>query len=245
MERKLFKLLGFNIDIFNMEESINWAKHLIDSNKSSHIITINPEIIQASKKNPDLAKILHEAELVIPDGIGVEVGLKINGIKAKRIAGIEFAKNLLKETASNGISVGFLGAKPHVLQKACKNLKKEIPELNIVYTQDGYFDDKTTVIKDLKEKNPKLLLVAIGAPKQEELIYELKSILPATVMIGVGGSFDVWAGEVKRAPEFWQKYGIEWLYRTLKQPERLRRIFPTLPIFFCNIIKEKYIKKED
>ena len=79
---------------------------------------------------------------------------------------------------------------------------------------------------------------------QEEFIYELKSILPSTLMIGIGGSFDVWAGEVQRAPEIWQKLGLEWLYRTIKQPERFKRIFPTLPLFVYNVIKEKFTKKE-
>ena len=105
------------------------------------------------------------------------------------------------------------------------------------------FNKELEVIDGIKNSSPKLLLVALGAPMQEEFIYELKSILPSTLMIGIGGSFDVWAGEVQRAPEIWQKLGLEWLYRTIKQPERFKRIFPTLPIFVYNVIKERLTKK--
>ena len=171
------------------------------------------------------------------------IGLKINGINTERITGIGFAHSLVKNAAKNNIPLALVGAKPNVIKLACENLKKEFADLNIVYSHDGYFTDKEKIIEDLKYSCPKILLVALGAPKQEELIYELKSILPSTLMIGIGGSFDVWAGTVKRAPKIWQKLGLEWLYRTIKQPERFRRIFPTLPIFVYNVIKERLIKK--
>lgn len=244
MERNTSTLLGFDIDTFTFGESLNYAKKLFDSSKSSHIVTINPEIIETANKQPEIAKILQEAELVIPDGIGIKIGLKIKGVNVQRIAGIEFAKKLLEEASKEGIPVAFTGAKHQVLEKACENLKTEMPNLNIVYTQDGYFQDKDRVFEELKQKSPKLLLVALGAPRQEEFIYELKSILPSTLMIGVGGSFDVWAGEVQRAPVIYQKMGLEWFYRTVKQPERFKRIFPTLPVFVYNVIKETFMKKE-
>lgn len=218
---------------------------MVDSAKSSHIVTINPEIIEYANKHEDFAKILNQAELVIPDGIGIKLGFKIKGIDVQRLTGIGFAHSLLKNAQKNNIPVALVGAKPHVIEKAYENLKKEMPELNIVYRHDGYFKDcKQEVIEGIKNSSPKLLLVALGAPMQEEFIYELKSILPSTLMIGIGGSFDVWAGEVQRAPEIWQKLGLEWLYRTVKQPERFKRIFPTLPIFVYNVIIEKITKKE-
>ena len=243
MERKKYKLLGYNIDLFNAEEAMKYTNQLIDSEKSSHIVTINPEIIEYANKHDDFAKIINEAELVLPDGIGIKIGLKINGINTERITGIGFAHSLVKNAAKNNIPLALVGAKPNVIKLACENLKKEFADLNIVYSHDGYFTDKEKIIEDLKYSCPKILLVALGAPKQEELIYELKSILPSTLMIGIGGSFDVWAGTVKRAPKIWQKLGLEWLYRTIKQPERFRRIFPTLPIFVYNVIKERLIKK--
>lgn len=243
MERKQYKLLGYNIDLFSMPEALDYANKLIDSAKSSHIVTINPEIIEYANKHEDFAKILNNAEMVLADGIGVKIGLKINGINTERITGIGFAKALIENAAKNNIPVALVGAKPHVIEKAQKNLKEELSDLNIVYSHDGYFKDNQEIFNGLKEACPKILLVALGAPKQEQFIYELKSILPSTLMIGIGGSFDVWAGEVQRAPQIWQNLGLEWLYRTIKQPERFKRIFPTLPLFVYNVVKEKLTKK--
>jgi len=243
MQNKRFKLLGYNIDVLNKQEALDYVNILVDSQASSQIVTINPEIIEYANKHPEFVNILRDAELILPDGIGIKIGLKINGINAERITGIGFAKNLIEMSAKNNMPVALVGAKPHVIEKVQENLKKEFPDLNIVYAHDGYFDNKTEIYEQIKQTSPKLIFVALGAPKQEEFIYELKSILPSTVMIGIGGSFDVWAGEVKRAPEIWQNLGLEWLYRTIKQPERFKRIFPTLPIFVYNVIKEKLTKK--
>lgn len=243
MERKTVNLLNFPIDTFNKDDAFNYAKTLLDSSKSSHIVTINPEIIETAKKNNHLERILKEAELVVPDGIGIKIGLLIKGQKVDRIAGVDFAKRLIEEASKSGIPTALVGAKQEVLEKTAENLLKENAGLNLVYTHNGYFENNSEIINELKEKSPKLLLVAMGAPKQEEFIYEAKNILPSTLMIGIGGSFDVWAGNVKRAPKIWQKLGLEWLYRCINQPERFKRIFPTLPLFICSIIKEQYLKK--
>ncbi len=236
MEIKKVKLLGFNIDTFDFESAINYAKDLIKTKKGGQIITINPEMIEAGLKNSDFAQILNNADLVIPDGVGVKIGLKIKGINAKRIAGIEFSHKLIEECAQNNISIGLIGAKPHIIQKTSENLKAEFENLNIVYQQDGYFQDTEKVLLELKEKSPQFVLVALGSPKQEEFTIRARKLLPESLMIGVGGSFDVWSGEVQRAPVIYQKLGLEWLYRTIKEPQRFKRIFPTLPRFILRVI---------
>ena len=240
MERKTVTLLGFNIDTFDFKSAIDYAKCLIKPENGEaiggQIITINPEMIEAGLKNSNFARILNNADLVIPDGIGIKIGLKIKGINIERIAGIEFSHKLIEECAKNDFSVGLIGAKPHIIQKTSENLKSEFEKLNIVYIQDGYFQDNKIILADLKEKSPQLLLVAMGSPKQEEFIKEARRILPQSVMIGVGGSFDVWSGEVERAPEIYQKLGIEWLYRTIKDPQRFKRIFPALPKFILRVL---------
>ena len=228
MERA--KLLGFDIDKYDFDSAVEYAK-----SKRGQVVTINPEMIDYASKNNSFAQIVHQAELVIPDGIGVQLGLKLVGNNIRRIAGIEFAKRMLVELT--GKPVALVGAKPHIIEKAVINLKNEIPEINIVYTQDGYFKDDERVLNEVIEAQPELLLVALGSPKQEEFIYKLKSKLPNTIMIGVGGSFDVWSGEVERAPEIYQKLGLEWLYRTIKEPKRFKRIFPTLPLFVLKVLK--------
>lgn len=236
MERNTVKLLGFSIDTFDFESAINYAKLLIEFKKGGQIITINPEMIEMGLKNSEFANILNNADLVIPDGVGVEIGLKIKGNNVERIAGIEFSYRLIEECAKSNFSVALIGAKPHIIEKTAQNLTAEIKKLNIVYTQDGYFEDKEKVLNELKEKAPRFVLVALGSPRQEEFIKEARELMPRAVMIGVGGSFDVWSGEVQRAPKIYQNLGIEWLYRTIKEPWRFKRIFPTLPRFLLRVL---------
>lgn len=234
MERKTVKLFGLNVDTFDFDNAVNYANTL-----SGQVVTINPEMIDNAVKNPEFAKIIQEAELVIPDGIGVEIGLKILGHKVRRIAGIEFARRMIDEFATSEKSIAFVGAKPEIIEKAVENIKSEVPNADIVYVQDGYFKDDDRVLAEIKEKQPKLLLIALGSPKQEEFIYKAKKLLPESLMIGVGGSFDVWSGVVQRAPEIYQKLGLEWFYRTVKEPKRFKRIFPTLPLFVIKVLKER------
>ena len=231
MER--VNLLGIDIDKYTFDEAIEYAK-----SKKGQVVTINPEMIDYAAKNAVFASIIKNAELVIPDGIGVQLGLKILGHNIKRIPGIEFAKRLIAEL--EGCPVALIGAKPNVIQKAVENLKNEYPNMNLVYVHDGYFEDTDKILDEVCAKEPELVLAALGSPKQEEFIYRLKKMLPDTLMIGVGGSFDVWSGEVERAPQIYQKLWLEWLYRTLKEPKRFKRIFPALPLFVLKVLKEKW-----
>lgn len=238
MDRDLVKILGFGVDTFTFDEAVEYAL-----SHSGQIITINPEMISEASKNPEFASIISSADLVVPDGIGVEIGLKLLGHKVRRIPGIELGKALIVKFSKENKSVAMVGAKPEVVDLAVANLKNEIPELNIVYSHDGYFQDDTKILSELEAANPDLILVALGSPKQEFFINKLKNKLPNSVMIGLGGSFDVWAGVVNRAPVVYQKLGLEWLYRTLKEPQRFKRIFPTLPLFILKVFRERVFGK--
>jgi len=233
MERSLVKIQNIDVDTFTFSEALDYAVR-------GQVVTINPEMITHASKDPEFAKILKEAELVIPDGIGVQLGLKILGHNVQRIAGVEFGRKILEKNAQTCNAVAFVGAKPEVIQKAAQNLKKEIQGMNIVYLHDGYFKDEDEIISELKNTGAKVVLTALGSPKQEFFNYKAKKIMPDTLFIGVGGSFDVWSGEVKRAPLIYQKLGLEWLYRTIKDPKRFKRIFPALPLFVLRVLKEKF-----
>lgn len=238
MERNLVKIQRLNVDTFTIDEAIKYANTI-----SGQVITINPEMIENASQNPDFAEIINSAELVIPDGIGVEIGLKILGYNVRRIAGIEFSHRMIEECAKNSQSVALVGAKPQIVEKAKKNLEKEISGLYITYAHDGYFSNDEEIINELKIRQPRLVLCALGSPKQEEFIIKAKQVLPNALFVGVGGSFDVWSGVVERAPEIYQKLGLEWLYRTVKEPKRFKRIFPTLPLFVLKVLREKFIPK--
>lgn len=237
MNRDLVKILSYEVDSFTFDEAVEYA-----SSNGGQIVTINPEMISTAQKQPDFSKVLHSAELVVPDGIGVELGLKILGHKVKRIPGVELGKALIVKFSELNKSVALVGAKPEVVSAAVENLKQEIPNLNIVYFHDGYFEDKTLIYDELVKASPDLILVALGSPKQEFFISEMKQKLPKSAMIGLGGSFDVWAGVVNRAPKVYQNLGLEWLYRTIKEPARVKRIFPTLPLFILKVFKERLFK---
>lgn len=238
MERNLVKIQRLNVDTFTIDEAIKYANTI-----SGQVITINPEMIENASQNPDFAEIINSAELVIPDGIGVEIGLKILGYNVRRIAGIEFSHRMIEECAKNSQSVALVGAKPQIVEKAKENLEKEFSGLYITYAHDGYFSNDEEIINELKIRQPRLVLCALGSPKQEEFIIKAKQVLPNALFVGVGGSFDVWSGVVERAPEIYQKLGLEWLYRTVKEPKRFKRIFPTLPLFVLKVLREKFIPK--
>ncbi|MBQ8668655.1 WecB/TagA/CpsF family glycosyltransferase [bacterium] len=235
MDRDLVKILDYGVDSFTFEEALDYA-----GSHSGQIVTINPEMIEFARKNQNFSDVISNAELVVPDGIGVEIGLKILGKQVRRIPGVELGKALIVKFSKENRTVAMIGAKPEVVELAVKNLKSEIQNLNIVYYHDGYFTSDEEVQKQVVEANPDLLLVALGSPKQEFFINSLKQSLPNATMIGLGGSFDVWAGVVNRAPKIYQKLGLEWLYRTIKEPQRFKRIFPTLPLFVLRVCKERF-----
>lgn len=238
MDRDLVKILGYGVDSFTFDEAVEYAY-----SHHGQIVTINPEMISEARKNKDFSEIVEHADLVVPDGIGVEIGLKILGHKVRRIPGIELGRALIVKFSDENKTVAFVGAKPEVVESAVKMLRTDIQNLNVVYFHDGYFKDANIIMDSLYQAKPDLVLVALGSPKQEFFIAEMKTRLPNSTFIGLGGSFDVWAGHVERAPEIYQNLGLEWLYRTIKEPKRFKRIFPTLPLFILSVLKERLFKR--
>ncbi len=234
---KRVKLLGYEIDTFNFNSAVEHAQELMCNDKVNQVVTINPEMFTTASKDAEFSQLLKDAEMVIPDGIGVKIALKIMGENVDRIAGVDFAREMINRAAEKNMPVALIGAKSEILEKAVSNLQSEVKNLNIVYSHDGYFNNIDEIMNELKNQSPRLILVALGAPKQEKFIYAAKNILNPALMIGVGGSFDVWSGVVQRAPKIYQKMGLEWLYRTIKQPERFKRIFPALPLFMLKVLK--------
>ncbi len=238
MERRTERLQELEVDTFGLDAAVDYAFQ-----KRGQVVTLNPEMIMNSTKNARLKQIIQNAELVIPDGVGVEIGFKILGKNnVRRIAGIEYAKSMIKRFWAASQPIALVGARQEVLDLTVENLKKEFDGLNIVFAHNGFFTDDSDVVEGLKNSGAQLVLVALGSPKQEEFICKIKKDMPNTLFIGVGGSFDVWSNKVERAPEFWQKAGLEWLYRTVKEPARFKRIFPTLPLFVLRVVRERVCK---
>ncbi len=237
MERQTKKILGYDVDLFDFDQAIDYVVKMSDT-QSTQTITLNPEMIELGEKNPEFSEILKKADLIIPDGFGVKLALKIYGISQERIPGIEFAGRLVEHCAKNSLPVALIGAKEETVQVAALKLKEKNEGLNVVYVRNGYFSEQEerAVVDEIKSKNPKLVLVALGVPKQEIFIKKYKNEFSNTIFVGVGGSFDVWSGNVKRAPKVFRQLGLEWFWRLIKEPSRFKRMFPTLPLFLFKVI---------
>lgn len=232
-------VLGVGFDNLTMDEAVGKALELLKTKSAAYVVTPNPEIVMLCRKNKELKDAVSGANLVLPDGIGIIKGAKILSTPMKeKVPGIDFATNLFAEMAKNGQTVFLFGAKPGVAQDASKFLSETYEGLKIVGTNDGYFKDDAPVIDKINSASPDLLLVCLGAPKQELWMQKNASKLNVGLMAGLGGSLDVFAGVAERAPEKWQKLGLEWLYRLKKDPSRIGRM-SNLPKFVISVIGQR------
>lgn len=224
-------VMGVGFDDLTRENAIDMCKRLIDEHRSAYMVTPNPEIVMAAWEDPKLYDAIRRADIVIPDGIGVVKAAKIIGTPLKeRLPGIEIGEEILKYAAESGKSVFLLGAKPGVADAAAAKMRELFPGLNICGTNDGYFKEDGPVVEKINALKPDFLMVCLGAPKQELWMAENAPKLDVGLMAGLGGSLDVFAGTVMRAPKAWQKMNAEWLYRCIKEPWRFKRI-ARLPLF--------------
>ena len=232
-------VLGVGFDNVTKAEAVERALELIDAREGRYVVTPNPEIVMLAKENPALKEALAGADIVLPDGAGIVKGAAILGRPMKeKVPGIDFACGVMARLAERGGSVYLFGAKPGVAEAAAETLRTKFPGLVISGTSDGYFSDDGPIIETIKDAAPDFLLVCLGAPKQELWMAKMSGKLPAGLMVGLGGSLDVFAGTVKRAPEAWQKLDLEWLYRLLKEPRRIGRMMK-LPLFVIEAAGER------
>lgn len=232
-------VLGVGFDNVTKAEAVERALELIDAREGRYVVTPNPEIVMLAKENPALKEALAGADIVLPDGAGIVKGAAILGRPMKeKVPGIDFACGVMARLTERGGSVYLFGAKPGVAEAAAETLRTKFPGLVISGTSDGYFSDDGPIIEKIKDAAPDFLLVCLGAPKQELWMAKMSGKLPVGLMVGLGGSLDVFAGTVKRAPEAWQKLDLEWLYRLLKEPRRIGRMMK-LPLFVIEAAGER------
>ena len=211
---------------------------------AAYIVTPNPEIVMLCRQDPNLLSAVNHASIVLPDGIGIVKGARILGTPLKeKIPGIEFAEALFNLMAKRRMSVFLLGAKPQIAEEAARRLKERFKGLNVVGTNDGYFTDDAPVIEKINEVSPDLLLVCLGAPKQELWMQKNAPLLEVGLMAGLGGSMDVFACVAERAPERWRKLNLEWLYRLKEDPSRAGRMM-NLPKFGFAVIGKRLFGKK-
>jgi len=245
--RDTVEILGVKIDKVTEEQALEIAKGFLKGDKVAKIYTPNPEIIMAAREDSDFKKILNDADLCTADGIGVVYGAKIlkNPVPC-RVAGFDLTCNLLDYMKDTEDSVFLFGAKPGVAKIAKQKLMEKYPGLKVAGTNDGYFSkgDIPAIVEKINNSGAKLLLVCLGMKKQEQWIAEYQSELKTVKLcMGVGGTLDVFAGDVKRAPKIFIKLNLEWFYRLMKQPSRIGR-FAALPKFVIAVFKSKKVMKK-
>lgn len=211
----------------------------LKNNKKTFVVTANPETFMISEKNEDVRKMLLDKEtIMVPDGIGVlKAGKKIGYNIEERITGIDIANELLKFGNEQKKSIYLFGSKQEVIDSMKKVIKEQYPNLKLVGTSNGYVTDKDKVFDEIVKLEPDIVLVALGIPLQEMLIYKHLNRFKKGIFVGVGGSFDVMSGMKKRAPKIFIKLNLEWLYRIMKEPKRLKRFYDSNVKFLFRIKK--------
>ncbi len=238
-------ILGIGITNAKEDEVLEYILLGLEKGRQKYfIVTPNPEILMLARNDTNYKKILNSAKIALPDGIGVMIAGKILNKELKeRITGVDLVESLCRAVEEKPITVGFLGAGPAVAEQTAECLKRKLPSLKIVFAASGNPDDKTvSLVKDSK-KEIDILFVAFGSPKQEIWIYENLEKLPVKVVIGVGGAFDFISGKVKRAPFWIRKAGLEWLFRLINQPWRIKRQAALIKFIYL-VLKERF-KRSD
>jgi len=226
-----FSVMGLPVHL--TPNYLQWLVERARQHQGCHIVTLNAEMTMQAEHSDRLARIIQTAELVIPDGAGIVLYLKLYGKQVQRQPGIELAEALLYEFGQSDLGrVFFYGGQPDVAEKAAEAWRKKLPTLTFAGTQHGFLkpEDQAEFDQRLKDLQPALILVGLGVPRQEFWIEEHRYLCPNAIWVGVGGSFDIWGGTKDRAPEFFRNNHLEWLYRLYQEPWRWRRM-TALPQF--------------
>jgi N-acetylglucosaminyldiphosphoundecaprenol N-acetyl-beta-D-mannosaminyltransferase len=228
---KQASVLGLPVHL--SDDYVGWLRMRLERRLCTHVVTLNSEMAMQAEKNSSLATIIRHAELVIPDGAGVIFYLHLHAARQQRCPGIELSANLLDQLEQSGMHepIIFYGGKPGIADRAAQFWQQRCPSLSIL-AYHGYLssEEEQQFCQLLQDKQPRLILVGLGVPRQENWILQHRSLCPQATWIGVGGSFDIWSGTKERAPDWFCKNNLEWLYRLYQEPWRWRRML-VLPQF--------------
>lgn len=217
---------------------VHWGEHYVEwllqrqrQGCGTHVVTLNAEMAMQADRHPELKQLLCKADLAIPDGAGIVLYFRVKGKRIRRCPGIELAESLLEQLNPDQ-TVFFFGSAPGIAEQAASNWQKRQPSLTVAGIQHGYVNltEEDALKQELAMRQPAVILVALGVPRQEFWITQQRSLCPQAIWIGVGGSFDIWAGVKERAPAWFCEHHLEWLYRLFQEPWRWRRMV-ALPKF--------------
>ncbi len=231
-------ILGITLDKVDYEMALGKVEYFLKTEGNKTIVTPNAEIIMQAQSNQKLKNAINNSDMCFPDGIGVVIASKIIGNPLKgRTAGFDLMVKILQKVNQNGMSIYLLGGKPNVAEIAAKKISVMYPKIHISGTHDGYFaqSEEENVVDEINKSGADVVFVAMGAPKQEIFMANQRQNINCKLMMGVGGSLDVISGNTRRAPVFMQKVGLEWLYRLILEPTRIKRM-SALPLFLIKVI---------
>ncbi|MDO8587777.1 MAG: WecB/TagA/CpsF family glycosyltransferase [Armatimonadota bacterium] len=237
-------ILGVGVDRVSMDDAIRRVRGFLSGNGPRMIVTADSAGVMITRKDPELLSIVRAADLVTPDSSGILMAAKLLGTPLiERVSGIDLAQEICRLCADVGLSIFFLGAAPGVAEAAAVNLTGKFPGLRIAGTHDGFFTDDTPVVEEIRRSGAAALFVAMGIPKQEKWIAAHLGELGVLVAIGIGGSFDVFSGNVRRAPAWMRNHGLEWLHRLISNPRKISKV-AHLPRFALMALRERLISRK-
>ncbi len=228
-------ILGVGVDGLTMEQAVERALRLMDERRGAYVCTPNPELLWLCQRDAALRDCVNGAALVLPDGVGVLLGARLLGQPlSERVTGFDFACVLLGRMQGR---VFLLGGKPGVAERAAQTIKTRFPNVTVVGVCDGYFTDTGAVIRRIEAAKPDFLMVCLGMGKQERFMAQLAGSHAVGLMAGLGGTLDVLAGDIPRAPELFIRCRLEWLYRLMREPRRIGRVM-RLPLYLAAVVRQ-------
>ncbi|HSP22983.1 MAG TPA: WecB/TagA/CpsF family glycosyltransferase [Planococcus sp. (in: firmicutes)] len=232
--------LGVNVSPLTYEGIIEDLGQRIAAGKQSTIIAVNPEKVMAAQRDPQVKDLINASTYQIADGVGILLAAKLKkGNITSRVTGVDMMSAILKFASEDGLPVYFYGAKEEVVAKAIANIEKSFPKIQVAGYSNGYDKDEDALVQRIQQSGAKIIFVALGSPKQELWIQRnMPKLSNVQVFQGVGGSFDVFSGTVKRAPSAFRKLGLEWLYRLISSPSRIKRQL-ILPVFLLKVLRSR------
>lgn len=236
--RKTVDILGVPVDSVTMQEAVEKVKGFLDNDSACSVYTPNAEIMMAAQRDPELKSLLSDADLLVADGAGVVLASRILGRSVpEKVSGIDLMMRVFENFAGRHTRYFLFGSKPGVAEAAGERILNDFPGSEIAGTRSGYFTDRDEddILAQINASNADILLVALGAPKQEKWIAKYKDRLNVKVCAGVGGTLDVLAGKAELAPDFFRNHGLEWLFRLYKEPRRAKRMLD-LPRFMTRVM---------
>lgn len=239
--KPVMDILGVPVTPFSMAEAVAWLMERVAKNVTTQVVTANAEIIMMAQDLPAYRALLQHTDLILADGAGtVWAGRKLGYEVPERVAGFDLFLHLMEYGATHGTTFFLFGAAPGIAEAAKKKAEELYPGVKIVGTRNGYFnkEDEPEIIKEINDSGADVLFAALGAPKQEFWLQEHRDELKPALRVGLGGSFDVLAGKMERAPKWMQEASLEWLFRLYKQPSRLGRMM-ALPKFVIKVLEYK------